>query len=254
MKVTFLGTGTSQGVPVIGCDCAICQSDDPRDKRLRCSIVISKNEKNILIDVGPDFRQQMLNNNIGNIHATLITHEHNDHVIGLDDIRPLNFMYRRNMPVYCMENVAEQLKLRFAYVFSANPYPGAPQVEIKLINGIDEIEVEGIKIRPIKVFHGRMPVLGFRVEDFTYITDAKTFPEEAIKKIEGTKVLVLNALHHNKHHSHLNLEEALDFINLIKPEKAYLTHCSHRMGKHNEVNKLLPSNVALAHDGLILKL
>ena len=254
MKVIFLGTGTSQGVPVIGCDCAVCMSNDPHDKRLRCSVLISKNGKNILIDIGPDFRQQMLNNNIKDLDAIVVTHEHNDHIIGLDDVRPFNFQYRKDMPIYGMPQVAEALKTRFAYVFQVNSYPGAPKVKIHLINDLEPLIVEGIKIIPIKVYHGKMPVLGFRIDDFTYITDAKTFPKEAIKKIEGTKVLVLNALHHNEHHSHLNLKEALDFIEQIKPEKAYLTHCSHKMGFHKQMNKTLPANVVLAHDGLAIEL
>ncbi len=254
MKITFLGTGTSQGVPVIGCDCEVCRSEDPHDKRLRCSILVSKNDKNLLIDIGPDFRAQMLNNNIRDLHAILLTHEHNDHIIGLDDVRPFNFQYRRDMPVYCVENVGKELKTRFAYVFNANPYPGAPKVDIRLIEDLNPIRVEGIEIVPIKVYHGSMPVLGFRIDDFTYITDAKTFPEKAVEKIKGSKVLVLNALHHREHHSYLNLQEALAFIDFIGPEKAYLTHCSHSMGMYAKVNQTLPGHVSLAHDGLVLEL
>ena len=230
MKVTFLGTGTSQGVPIIGCDCEVCSSNDPKNKRLRSSVLVSKNGKNILVDIGPDFRQQILNNKIKNIDAILITHEHNDHIIGLDDVRPFNFLYRKNMPIYCVKRVAKELETRFAYIFAHNPYPGAPRVEINLINEAVAFKVAGTEVVPIEVFHGKLSVLGFRFDDFTYITDAKIFPEAAVQKIKGSKVLVLNALHHNEHHSHLNLKQALEFIDFIQPEKAFIVHISHNMG------------------------
>ncbi len=254
LKVTFLGTGTSQGVPVIGCDCEVCSSKDPKDKRLRSSVLISKNDKNILVDIGPDFRQQILSNKIKDLHAIVLTHEHNDHIIGLDDVRPFNFQYRKNMKVFCVERVAKELKTRFSYVFDHNPYPGAPRVELCLINERDPFCVEGLNVIPIEVFHGSLSVLGYRVDDFTYITDAKIFPEPSIKKIKGSKILVLNALHHKAHHSHLNLEQALEFIDFIQPEKAFLLHISHNMGLHEAINNKLPENVFLAHDGLTINL
>ena len=250
MKISILGSGTSQGVPVIACDCAACQSDDLRDKRLRTSILVSHNNTNIVVDAGPDFRQQMLRANVKDIDAVLITHEHNDHIIGLDDVRPFNFRQEKNMRVYATEQVQKDLKHRFEYIFKENPYPGAPRLELHTINKADSFEVDGIPIIPIETLHGELPVLGFRFGDFTYLTDAKTFSKEEFEKIKGTKILVLSALHHHPHHSHLSLTEALEIIELLQPETAYLTHISHRMGKTSEVEQILPSNVSFAYDGL----
>ncbi len=252
MKITFLGTGTSQGVPVITCNCEVCRSPDPRDVRLRTSALISVGYKNFVIDVGPDFRQQMLQNNIVDIESVLISHEHNDHIIGLDDLRPFNFRYRKNMPIHCTSQVAASLKERFAYAFSDNPYPGAPRFEVKEIIANQEFISSGQKIIPFEVMHGKMPVMGFRFGDLTYITDAKNIEDTAIEKIKGTKLLVVNALRHEEHHSHFNLEEALAFINKVNPEKTYLTHISHKMGAAATINKELPPNVSLAYDGLVL--
>ena len=252
MKVTFLGTGTSQGVPVIGCDCEVCKSDDKRDSRLRTSILISSNDTNIVIDCGPDFRQQMILAKVINLDAVLLTHEHNDHIIGMDDVRPFNFRSRKNMPVYATVKVQEQVKKRFAYIFAKDPYPGAPQLELHRIDKLNDFYVNDIHVQPIEVIHGQMPVLGFRFGSFTYITDAKTITEVEFSKMEGTSILVLNALHHKEHHSHLNLREALKWVKRIAPQKAYFLHVSHLMGKHAEINQQLPENVALAYDGLIL--
>ncbi len=250
MKITFLGTGTSQGVPIIGCECAVCSSADPRDKRLRTSILISEGDANIAVDAGPDFRQQMLNARVKNLDAILLTHEHNDHIIGLDDVRPFNFRQWKNMPLFGTKQVLNEVKNRFAYIFDHNPYPGAPMIELHPISKEKKFTVNGISVTPVEVMHGNWPVLAFRVKDFTYITDMKTISEAEKQKIAGTKILVLNALHLEKHHSHLSLYEALDFIEKLNPEQAYLTHIGHRMGLHEEVSQLLPPNVALAHDGL----
>lgn len=252
MKVTFLGTGTSQGVPVIGCDCEVCQSTNTQDHRLRTSVLIESLGQQILIDAGPDFRQQMLRAKVQELHAILLTHEHNDHIIGLDDVRPFNFKWERDMPVYCLQRVATDLKKRFAYAFSKNPYPGAPQFQLHDINADDPFSIADLTFTPIEVIHGDLSVLGFRLEDFTYITDAKYIAPESVAKIKGSRILVLNALHHSLHHSHFNLEEALAFAKEIGAEKTYLTHISHRMGLQKSVNAQLPSGVFLAHDGLTL--
>lgn len=250
MKITFLGTGTSQGVPVIGCDCEVCVSENPEDTRLRNSAMLTVNGKNIIIDVGPDFRQQMLANSVQDIECVLLTHEHNDHVIGMDDLRPFNFRYRKNMPIYCTIPVMESLKKRFAYAFSDNPYPGAPRFELIEITADCSFEVAEQKVLPIQVMHGKMPVLGFRFGAITYITDAKTIAPQEIEKIKGTKILAINALRLEPHHSHLSLDEALSLIEKINPQQTYLTHISHHMGLAAEINKKLPANVTLAYDGL----
>lgn len=206
------------------------------------------------IDVGPDFRQQMLRAGVKDLQAILITHEHNDHIIGLDDVRPFNFRNWENMPIYATKRVQAELKHRFGYVFEKNPYPGAPMLQLHTISKDGDFEVGGFSVRPIELLHGHLPVLGFRIGDFTYLTDMKTISEVELRKVEGSKILVLNALHHKEHHSHLNLEQALTLIEKLQPEQAYLTHMSHRMGLHEEICKKLPPKVALAYDGLELKL
>ncbi|MDX5346305.1 MAG: MBL fold metallo-hydrolase [Hymenobacteraceae bacterium] len=249
MTVTFLGTGTSQGVPVIGCDCEVCSSLDYRDKRLRVSVHLQVNNKSIIIDSGPDFRAQVLRQRIRKLDALLFTHEHKDHTAGLDDIRAFNFMQHKDMPVYAEPRVQEQLKKEYSYIFSNVNYPGIPRVELHAISE-ENFEVEGIPVIPIRALHYKLPVLGFRFGDFTYITDANFISEEEKEKIKGTKVLALNALRKEPHISHFSLSEALALVEELQPEQTYLTHISHLMGLHREVEAELPPNVNLAFDGL----
>lgn len=250
-KVTFLGTGTSQGVPVIACSCEVCLSEDPKDKRLRCSVLIEYAGKNYVIDSGPDFRQQMLRANVQSLEALIFTHEHKDHVAGMDDVRAFNFKQKRDMEVYCNHGVEAALRREFYYVFAATKYPGVPAVNLNHIDK-EPFSINEMQVIPVEVMHYKMPVLGFRIDDFTYITDAKTVAEEERAKIRGTKVLVVNALRREEHLSHFNLSEALDFIADIQPEIAYLTHISHLFGRHEEIEKELPPNVRVAYDGLQL--
>lgn len=237
-------------MPVIGCECETCRSTDYRDKRLRTSVLIKIGDKNIVIDTGPDFRQQMLREQINSLDAVLLTHEHNDHVIGIDDVRPFNFKFWRDMPVYGSKRVLDDLRDRFSYIFAENKYPGTPMLALREISENEKIEVEGIEIQPIGIMHGALPIHGFRIEDFTYMTDTKTISEEEAEKTKGSKVLVINALHHDEHHSHLNLKEALEMVERLQPERAYFIHMSHRMGLHAEIDAQLPVNVSLAFDGL----
>ena len=250
MKITILGSGTSQGVPVITCDCKVCQSNDPKDNRTRSSIMITDGEENHVIDTGPDFRQQMLREKVKTLSSVLLTHEHKDHIAGLDDVRAFNFREKRPMQVYCSTAVETALHREFHYVFSNDKYPGIPKIEINIIEDKDFKISETLNITPIHVMHYKMPVLGFRIKDFTYITDAKTISEEEKNKIKGSKILIVNCLHEMEHISHFNLTEALAFIDEIKPEKAYLIHISHYFGTHEEIKSKLPANVFPCWDGL----
>lgn len=254
MKVTFLGTGTSQGVPVIGCTCEVCQSTDTRDKRLRCSVMIEINDKNYVVDAGPDFRQQLLKTKVTDVEAILITHEHIDHIFGLDEVRPFNFFNEKDMPVYANAAVQKALKRVFQYIFTPPFHPGIPKIKLHTISKQEAFSINDIKFTPIEVMHHQMPVLGFRINDFTYITDAKTIAPEEMDKIRGTKILVLNALRRKEHFSHLNLEEAIAIVEEIKPEKAYFTHCSHLLGLHESINEELPASIELAYDGLQIEI
>jgi len=249
LEVIFLGTGTSQGIPVIGSDHPVCKSNDPRDKRLRVSVLVKWNNKTLLVDCGPDFRAQMLAHNVSHLDAILYTHEHNDHTAGLDDIRPF-FFRQGDIPIYAHQRVIDSLKKRFEYIFQAeNKYPGAPSVGINVIKN-KPFQINSLPIIPINLMHNRVQVFGYRFDDFVYITDAKTIAREEVEKLAGVKVLVINALRQEQHHSHFSLRDALDFIEEVKPERAYLTHISHIMGFHEEVQAQLPENVFLAYDNL----
>lgn len=249
MILTFLGTGTSQGIPVIGCDCQICQSIDYRDKRTRTSVHIEVDGKHLNVDVGPDFRQQMLREKIPAMDAILLTHEHKDHTAGLDDVRSFNFKQGKDMPLYGRQQVLNQLKTEFGYIFSENKYPGVPRVNLFEITN-SPFTVEGIEVTPIEVLHYKLPVFGFRIGAMAYITDANFIAEQEKEKLKNLKVLVLNALQIKPHISHFTLEEALQLIEELKPQKAYLTHISHNLGLSREVAAMLPENVEVAFDGL----
>ena len=249
IKVTFLGTGTSQGVPVIGCNCAVCLSDDSKDNRFRSSILIETQNKVICIDSGPDFRQQMLRSNVQQLDAIVYTHEHKDHTAGMDDVRAFNFKQKRPMELFIDDNVEACLKKEFSYAFSENPYPGVPQLNInKIIN--EPFEVEGVQFTPIQLMHYKLPVFGFRVGDFAYCTDVNYIAPQEKAKLTGLKVLVITALRKEKHISHFSLSEALSLIDELKPDKAYLTHISHLLGKHGDIALELPGNVKLSYDTL----
>jgi phosphoribosyl 1,2-cyclic phosphate phosphodiesterase len=251
MKVTFLGSGTSQGVPIIACNCLVCSSTNKRDKRLRSSILIQTEVKNIVVDSGPDFREQMLVSGIRHLDAILFTHEHRDHLAGLDDIRGFNFYMKKAIDVYCEERVEKAIRSEFHYAFNEPKYPGVPEMNLHRI-GNEPFQLFGETIRPIRVLHHKMPVLGFRFGEFVYITDANAISDEEKEKIKGCKYLVLNALRKEKHISHFTLEEAINIIQELKPQEAYLTHISHQLGLHDEVENELPSNIHLAYDGLQL--
>lgn len=249
---TILGSGTSQGVPVIGCHCPVCVSEDPKDQRLRASVLFSLNGYHVVVDAGPDFRQQMLKVKLEHLDALMLTHEHNDHVAGLDDVRPFNFRSRINLPVYCSQRVAEALYQRFAYAFGEDPYPGAPRLDVRIIERNEKLQIGDLCLEVLEADHGGLSVFGFRVGSLVYLTDVKRMEESQMLKVKGCEVLVINALHHQPHHSHFNLEEALAFIREIGPRQAYLTHVSHHMGLAAEVNPDLPEGVQLAYDGLEL--
>lgn len=249
MKITFLGTGTSQGVPVIACSCEVCLSNDPHDQRMRTSIMVSENGRNLVVDTGPDFRRQMLNARVAALDAVVFTHEHKDHVAGLDDIRAFNYAQKRKMDVYATDRVGEALRREFHYVFADVRYPGVPEIDLHAFDD-EPFDAAGFHLIPIRVMHHRLPVTAFRIRDFVYITDANYIADEEYEKVRGCKVLVINALRIETHMSHFNLEQALAIINDIQPERAYLIHISHMFGKHAEVQAKLPANVFIAYDEL----
>ena len=249
MEITFLGTGTSQGVPVIGCNCDVCLSHNPKDKRLRSSVLINVDGSTLVIDTGPDFRQQMLRENVKKLDAVLFTHSHKDHTAGLDDIRPYNFRSKKPMEVFCSNDVLSSLKMEFSYIFADFKYPGVPKVNINLI---DEsiFNFNNISITPIKALHHKLPVHGFRIKDFVYLTDISEISQEEKKKILNADIIVLDSLRKEPHLSHLCLQQSIDLIKEVNPKRAYLIHISHLMGLHDEVNSEIPSNISLAYDGL----
>ncbi len=250
MKAQFLGTGTSQGVPVIGCHCEVCESSDVKDKRLRTSLALAYNGGHLIVDVGPDFRQQMLRAKVEYLHGILLTHEHNDHIAGLDDIRPFNFKQGGALKIFALKRVAQDLRKRFEYVFSSDKYPGAPKVDLVEIEPYQELDIGGLSVLPIDIRHGSLPILGYRMGGLCYITDANQLPDRTKQVISDTKVLVLNALHHRQHHSHFNLVQALSLAQELKVPETYFVHMSHKMGKHAHVSAGLPEGISLAFDGL----
>ena len=254
LKITFLGTGTSQGIPVIGSDHPVSFSKDPRDKRLRSSILIEYDNYNFVIDCGPDFRQQMLRTNCRKLDAIIFTHEHADHTTGIDDVRPF-FFRQGKIPIYLHKRVLGSLHKRFAYIFDPKQkYPGAPDFEVNLINKENDFNLFGLNITPIESVHLRLPVLGFRIGKFAYLTDVKTISGIELEKLKELDTLVINSLRYEPHPSHLNIEEALDIVNSINPKKSFFTHISHNMGFHKEVCDKLPESVSLAYDGLVLEI
>jgi phosphoribosyl 1,2-cyclic phosphate phosphodiesterase len=252
VKITFLGTGTSQGVPVIACECHTCLSEDERDKRLRTSLMIETEGISLLIDAGPDFRQQMLREKVTRLDGILLSHEHKDHIAGLDDVRAFNYRSQDAIDIYSEERVMKALRKEYSYVFSEFQYPGIPKMRLNEIDG-QVFSVRGLDIIPIRVFHYRLPVFGFRIGNFAYITDANYIPEESKERLYGVKYLVINALRKEKHISHFSLREAMDFIREISPKKAFITHISHQMGRYAEVSGELPREVILAYDGLSIE-
>ncbi|MCC6180535.1 MAG: MBL fold metallo-hydrolase [Bacteroidia bacterium] len=249
MTITFIGTGTSQGVPLIGCECNVCTSQNLKDKRLRSSIFIESANTNIVIDTGPDFRQQMLREKVKKLDAVVFTHEHKDHIAGLDEVRAFNFINKKRIPVFASERVQAALKREFAYIFSDEKYPGIPEIDLFTISD-EPFTVNDIQIIPINVLHYKLPVKAYRIKDFTYITDANYISDEEKQKIKNSKILVVNALRHEQHISHFTFKQAIDLVNELKPDKAYFTHISHQLGLHDEVSKSLPTYIELAYDGL----
>ena len=254
MKLTFLGTGTSTGVPSLRCDCATCMSTDPRDRRMRSSAMLEVGNQHLLIDCGPDFYHQILAyHRNGDIDAALITHTHYDHLGGVDDLRP--YCNERKFPIYCQPNVAEDLRNRVPYCFVENPYPGVPTFDIHYVEPMHHFSVGDVEILPVPIMHGKLLIVGYIFNHrLAYITDAKTIPSETINALKGVYTLIINALRHTEHHSHMNLNQALEVIATIKPRKAYLTHLAHTMGTHEETSKQLPPDVEIAYDGLTIEI
>jgi phosphoribosyl 1,2-cyclic phosphate phosphodiesterase len=253
VKVTFLGTGTSQGVPLIGCHCEVCTSTDKVNKRLRCSVFIETPEANIVIDTGPDFRYQMLRAKVDRLDAIVLTHSHKDHIAGLDDVRAFNYFQNKPMPVYATLETQAILRREFAYVFDTPDYPGIPQLNIHTIDPDVPFSINGITLTPIRVVHYQIEVLGFRIGNFTYITDANHIEPEQLAKVNGSEALVMTALRHEKHPSHFTLAESIEISQSVDVKETYFTHISHQLGLHDEVTKTLPPHMQLAYDGRTLE-
>jgi phosphoribosyl 1,2-cyclic phosphate phosphodiesterase len=249
IKVTFLGTGTSIGVPVITCDCPVCMSENEHDKRLRTSVMVQVQNRTFVIDCGPDFRIQMLREKVMNLDAVIFTHEHRDHIAGLDDVRAFNYVLNKKIDIYGTKQVMEAIRIEFPYIFSDSRYFGAPQLTVHYIDS-KPFRINNVEFTPIQVLHENLPVNGYRIGDFTYITDASAISDEEKEKIRGSKVIVLNALRNSRHVSHFSVSEAVEILQDLAPEAAYLTHLSHFVGLHDEVNSRLPENIRLAYDGL----
>lgn len=254
MKITLLGTGTSQGIPVIGCSCNTCISENPKDKRLRCSVLLESHFSTVLIDIGPDVRQQLLASKVNRLDAIVLTHEHMDHLAGLDEIRPFNYQQKKPVKVYATQRVQERLKEQYSYIFNSPNYPGIPSIELISIDSDTAFSAAGIQFLPIEAMHGNLPVLGFRIGDFTYVTDANFISPPEMKKMEASKIIVLNALRREKHHSHFSIGESISLVEELKPEQAFFTHISHHLEPHEEINESLPENINIAYDGLVFNL
>lgn len=259
-KITFLGTGTSQGIPMIGCSCPVCTSKDPRDNRLRTSALVEHDGFRILIDCGPDFRQQMLRESITDVDAVILTHQHKDHTGGMDDIRAFNYFRQEAFPIYAEEYVQESLKMEYSYAFAEFKYPGVPEYKLHTIDGnpftiskkLPDNSIKTITVTPIRVFHYKLPILGFRFGNMAYITDGSSIPESEFEKLKGVELLIINTVRKEKHISHFSLPEALEIIEKVAAPRNYLTHMSHQIGSHSHLEEILPANVAPAYDGLKL--
>ncbi len=249
MKVVFLGTGTSTGVPVVACDCEVCRSKDARDRRLRTSVMLQINGHNLVIDCGPDFRYQMIREKVEDISAIIFTHGHRDHIAGLDDVRAFNYVLNKTVDVFASEEVVNSIKREFPYIFTEKRFFGAPQLDFHIIDN-QKFKVEDVEFTPIEVLHHKLKVFGFRIGDFSYITDANYISEEEKEKLIGSDILVINALRKSKHISHFSLDEAVEIIKEINPRKAFITHLSHFIGLHENIQQTLPDNIFLAWDGL----
>lgn len=254
MKLLFLGTGTSQGIPVVGCPCSTCHSPDPRDRRLRSSVFIEEDGRKFLIDTSPDLRQQLLTHHITDVDAILFTHEHNDHTAGLDDVRPINFLQRKSIPAYADDRVSRDLTIRYPYVFGNSLYPGSPQVALNRLEAGKTQIIGGLGVEALDVIHGNLPILGFKINNLAYITDASALPDTTKERISGVKVLVLNALQPTPHHAHFSLDQAVAMAQEIGAEKTFLTHMSHQLGPVHVWSKLLPAGIFAAHDGLAVEI